>query len=205
MLDEELEGNSNASKKVQSKQVTSNVIVKKESEGSKLKKKFFAEDAKTVGGHVVDTVVIPSIKKIISDIVKTSVDYFLYGSKGARPTSGPGIISYNQYYNRGTTIGGGTPITYGGSPLNGGRPNTLYSVNEVIFPERDDAEKVLLNLKESIVSFGMVSVADFYEMINQRSVFTDQKWGWRDLSQADVIRVDNGFQIRFPRLVALEP
>lgn len=203
MLDENLEGNSNASKKAKTQPVTTNVIVKKESEGTKIRKKFFAEDAKTVGGHVVDTVVIPSIKKIISDMVKTAVDYFLYGSKGARPTSGPGIISYNQYYNRGTQVGG-APITYGGTPLNGGKPNTLYSVNEVIFPERSDAEAVLLNLREAIASFGMVSIADFYEQINQRSVFTDQKWGWRDLSQADIIRVDNGFSIRFPRVVALE-
>ena len=204
MLDEELEGNSNASKKAKNSVVTSNVIVKKESEGSKLRKKFFAEDAKTVGGQVVDTVVIPSIKKIISDIVKTTVDYFLWGSKGSRPTSGPGIISYNQYYNRGGVIGG-SPTTYGGTALNGGKPNTLFTVNTIIFPERADAETVLLNLKEAIVSYGMVSVADFYEQVNVKSVFTDQKWGWRDLSQADILRVDEGFSIRFPRVVALEP
>ena len=92
------------------------------------------------------------------------------------------------------------------SPINGNSPNqpTLYSVNEVVFPERADAEEVLLKMRESIASYGMVSVADFYDLINQRCSFTDQKWGWRDLRTADVIRVDAGFSIRFPRVSPLE-
>lgn len=204
MIDDELKGNSNASKAVGAKPVpvTSNVIVKKESEGNKLKKKFFAEDIKTVGGHVVDSVIIPSLQKILSDIVKGGIDYLIYGSKGARTQSGPGIISYNSYYGRNGVVG--TPVYT--SPINGNstRPSTLYSVNEVIFPERGDAEEVLLKMRESIASYGMVSVADFYDLINQRCSFTDQKWGWRDLRTADVIRVNDGFSIRFPRVTPLE-
>ena len=205
MVENDLKGgNSNASKTTSAKQapITSNVIVKKESEGAKFKKKFFAEDVKTVGGHVVDSVIIPSLQKILSDVVKGGIDYLIYGSKGARSNSGPGLISYSNYYNRGGFAGGSTYT----SPINGNSPNqpTLYSVNEVVFPERADAEEVLLKMRESIASYGMVSVADFYDLINQRCSFTDQKWGWRDLRTADVIRVDAGFSIRFPRVSPLE-
>ena len=204
MVENDLKGNSNASKTASAKQapVTSNVIVKKESEGAKFKKKFFAEDVKTVGGHVLDSVIVPSLQKILSDIVKGGIDYLIYGSKGSRSNSGPGIISYSNYYNRNGVIGAPTYT----NPINGNsqRPSTLYSVNEVVFPERADAEEVLLKMRESISSYGMVSVADFYDLINQRCSFTDQKWGWRDLRTADVIRVDDGFSIRFPRVAPLE-
>ena len=204
MIEDDLKGNSNASKTVGVKQapVTSNVIVRKESEAEKFKKKFFAEDVKTVGGHIFNSVIIPSIQKIITDTVKNGIDYLIYGSKGSRPGTGPGIISYSNYYNRNTVAV--NPVYP--SPINGNNPPqpTIYSVNEVIFPERGEAEEVLLRMRESISSYGMVSVADFYDLINQRCSYTDQKWGWRDLRTADVIRVNDGFSIRFPRVAPIE-
>lgn len=198
---DDFKGNSNASKGVRQQPVTSNVIVKKESEGSKFKKKFFAEDIKTVSGHVVDSIVIPSLQKIFSDIVKGGIDFLIYGNKSSRSNSGPGIISYNNYYNRNGIV---SPYT---NPINGGvptKPATVYTVNEVIFRERANAEEVLLRMKEAISNYGMVSVGDFYDLIEQRSSFTDQKYGWKDLSSAEIMRENDGYSIRFPRVVVLE-
>lgn len=209
MFDEDVyvKGNSNASKKQEEsdKVVTTNVIIKKESEATKFKKKFFAEDMKTVGGHVVDSVVIPSLQKILSDIVKGGIDYLIYGSKTPRSQSGPGLISYSSYYNR--TAYPGTPNYQ--NPINGNSPApinqpSIYAINEVVFRERADAEEVLLRMKEAISSYGMVSVADFYDLINQRCDFTNRKYGWRDLKTADIIRVSDGFSIRFPRVIPIE-
>lgn len=205
--DLDLKGNSNASKNgevVKQKPVTSNVIIKSESEGSKLKKKFFAEDIKTVSGHVRDSVIIPSLQKILSDMVKGGIDYLIYGSRGSKPPGGPGIISYTNYYSR-YNSNVNPPIN--SNPVNGNNlrnGNALYNVNDVIFYERYQAEEVLLRMRESISSYGMVSVADFYELIDQRCDFTAQKWGWRDLRTADILRVDNGFSIRFPKIAPLE-
>lgn len=213
MIDENLylKGNSNASKnennnRVGDKVVTTNVIIKKESEASKLKKKFFAEDIRTVSGHVVDSVVIPSLQKILSDIVKGGIDYLIYGSKVPKSQSGPGLISYNNYYNR-TSYPGVSPYSI---PINGNSPSSsisqpsVYAIDEVIFRERSDAEEVLLRMKEAISSYGMVSVADFYDLINQRCDFTARKYGWRDLKTADIIRINDGFSIRFPRITPIE-
>lgn len=182
------------------KPVTTNVIVKKESEAKRIGRKFFSEDAKTVGSHVAESVIIPSLQKLLSDIVKGGIDWLIYGSKGSGLKTGAGTISYGSYYNRSGLIN--SSPTYA-NPMITTKP-TLYSVNDIIIPDRGEAEEVLLRMKESIANYGMVSVGDFYDLVGQRFNFTDQKWGWFNLDTADVIRVDGGFCIRFPRVQAIE-
>ena len=182
------------------KPVTTNVVVKKESEAKRLGKKFFSEDDKTVGSHVVESVVIPSLQKLLSDAVKGAIDWLIYGSKGNKNSSGVGTISYGSYYNRSGYI---NPTPVYTNPMLNNKP-TLYTVNDIIIADRGEAEEVLLRMKESINSYGMVSVGDFYDLVGQRANFTDQKWGWFDLRTADIIRVDGGFCIRFPKVQPIE-
>ena len=182
------------------KPVTTNVVVKKESEAKRLGKKFFSEDAKTVGSHVVESVVIPSLQKLLSDAVKGAIDWLIYGSKGSKNSSGVVTISYGSYYNRSGYI---NPTPVYTNPMLNNKP-TLYAVNDIIIADRGEAEEVLLRMKESINSYGMVSVGDFYDLVGQRANFTDQKWGWFDLRTADIIRVDGGFCIRFPKVQPIE-
>lgn len=198
------ENNSVASKNNESristvKPVTSNVVIKND-DSQKNKKKFFAEDAKTVGGHVLESVIFPSLQKLLSDMVKSGIDWLIYGSKGSQMRSGPGTVSYSSYYNRGNTIGVPTYTT----PMANKPQNTIYAVNDVIFNDRGEAEEVLLRMKESISRYSMVSVADFYDLIGQRCNHTDQKYGWYNLNTADIIRVSDGYSIRFPRVQAIE-
>ncbi len=180
--------------------ITTNVIVKKDSEVKKIGKKFFSEDAKTVGSHIAESVIVPSLQKLLSDIVKGGIDWLIYGSKGSIPKTGVGTISYGSYYNRSGVV---NPKPMYGNPMVTQKP-TLYSVNDIVIADRGEAEEVLLRMKESINSYGMVSVGDFYDLVGQRASFTDQKWGWFDLKTADVIRVDDGFCIRFPRVQPIE-
>ena len=202
---EDFKGNPDTPEKFNSKPsigkpVTTNVVVKKESEAKRLGKKFFSEDANTVGSHVVESVVIPSLQKLLSDAVKGAIDWLIYGSKGSKNSSGVGTISYGSYYNRSGYINP-TPIYT--NPMLNNKP-TLYAVNDIIIADRGEAEEVLLRMKESINSYGMVSVGDFYDLVGQRANFTDQKWGWFDLRTADIIRVDGGFCIRFPKVQPIE-
>lgn len=182
------------------KPVTTNVIVKKDSEVKKFGKRFFSDDAKTVGSHVVESVIIPSLQKLLSDAVKGGIDWLIYGSKGSRSSSGVGTISYGNYYNRSGYV---NPTPVYTNPMVSNKP-TLYSINEIVIADRGEAEEVLLRMKELINSYGMVSVGDFYDLVGQRGSFTDQKWGWFDLRSADIIRVDSGFCIRFPKVQPIE-
>lgn len=200
---EEFKGNSNASKENNKPldreplaPITSNVKVRKEEER---KSKFFAEDARTVGGHVFTSVVVPGLQKLVSDIVKNGVDWLIYGSKAPTQRSG-GIsnIGYTRYYdyNKSSTI---PPI-----PASAAQRASVYTINEIIFDDRGTAESVLMNLKDIIARYGMVSVADFYDLIAQNHTYTDNKYGWTDLSQVGVERVRDGYAIGFPKAVPIE-
>lgn len=208
---EEFKSNSNASKEVnndiptpKSAPITTNVTAidkKKFSFG-----KFFAADAKTVGEHVVESILVPSLQKLLSDSVKGAVDWFIYGAKGkSSPNSGPGTVSYSRYYQ--APNGYGNQFYYQNNiPVSNGqttRPG-VYSVGEFKFEDRGDAETVLMRMNEAIGRYGMVSVADFYDFIGQRCSFTDQKYGWYDLKAAQVIRYDDGFSIQFPKAQPIE-
>lgn len=198
---EDFKGNSNASKKQeleerQMKAVTSNVVVKQESEVKKIAKQFFSDNAKNVGSHLVTDVLIPGIQKLVSDAIKNGIDWILWGTgKKSSGSSGVGNVSYSSYYNR-------TPATSYSQPQQ--TRNDIYSVNDVTFNDRGEAEKVLMSMREQIIRYGMVSVSDFYDLISYKSNYTDNKYGWRDLSQAEITRYRDGFAIRFPKIVPLE-
>jgi hypothetical protein len=202
---DDFQGNSDAAKRPLDKDsfdhqkkvetVTNNVTVKKENDFDKFKKHFFAEDAKAVGGHVLNYVVVPGLQKILSDIVKQGIDWLIYGSKGSSRPDGVGNVSYSRYYT--------SPV----QPQQQQQPQQrigTYYVNDVLFNERQDAEEVLLKMNEAITKYGMVSVADFYDMIGQHGAYTDQKYGWFDLRQADVVRNGDGYSIYFPKVRPIE-
>lgn len=77
-----------AEKKVD-KVVTGNVKRKKKSEVSKFKDVFISEDVSNVKSYIFLDVLVPAIKKAVSDIVKDGVDMMLYGDKrsGSRGSS----------------------------------------------------------------------------------------------------------------------
>lgn len=207
---EEFKSNSNASKEAandipaptKNTPVTTNVkpIDKKKFSFGK----FFAADAKTVGEHVVESILVPSLQKLLSDSVKGAVDWFIYGAKGKSSfNTGPGTVSYSRYYQGPV----GSQYYYQNTPPGAPGPTTrpgIYSVGEFKFEDRGDAETVLMRMNEAIERYGMVSVADFYDFIGQRCSFTDQKYGWYDLRPAQVIRYDDGYSIQFPKAQPIE-
>jgi len=199
---DEFKGNSNINKKTQQERekksiITSNVSVKKESEFKKFKKNFFAEDARTVKGQVFSSVIIPGIQRLITDMVKTGIDVLIYGgrSKDSRYGRG-GNISYSSYYDRNGSNYNKIPAA--------AYKNNAFSFNEVVLFDRGEAEEVLLSLRDQIERYGMVSVADFYDMVGQSAPYTANKYGWRDLRDTGIDRVRDGYSINFPKATPLE-
>ena len=58
-------------------------------------------------------------------------------------------------------------------------------------------------MNECVQRYGMVSVADFYDMIGQKGNYTDNNYGWKDLTLARVDRAIEGYRIIFPRVISL--
>lgn len=201
---EEFKGNSNVNKKAPPAEreklaaITSNVSVKKENEFKKFKKNFFAEDARTVKGQLFTSVIIPGIQRLITDMVKTGIDILIYGGRSKdNRDSRSGNISYSSYYDRNGRS------DYAKIPQAAYKSNT-FSFNEVVLFDRGEAEEVLLSLRDQIDRYGMVSVADFYDMVGQSAPYTANKYGWRDLKDVGIDRVRDGYSISFPKATPLE-
>ena len=101
-------------------------------------------------------------------------------------------------------MGGQKTIYSSSNPIVKPQSN-VYTFTNLRFEDRGDAEAVLLRMKESLVTYHAVSVADLYDISGEKSNFTDYKYGWRNLDNATVSRTNDGhFIIELPRVVALD-
>ena len=80
----------------------------------------------------------------------------------------------------------------------------LYSsTNDIIIENRGEAEDVLSRMDELIDQYGLVSVADLYDLVGINGNYTDNKYGWFNIRTASVVRVRDGYMIKLPKAVPL--
>lgn len=164
--------------------------VKKKSEARKLANIFISEDAGNVGSYIFTEILVPAIKKAISDVFTNGIDMLLYGesrSKKKNQTS----VSYKNYYERDNR-----DERYSERK----RP---YNYDEIVIDNRGEAEEVLARMDELIDVYGTVSVADFYELVGASGSYTDNKYGWTNIRDARVVRTRDGYIVKLPRAVPL--
>ena len=177
-----------AEKKVE-KVVTGKATIRKNSAYSKLADEFISDDAKNIKSYVFGEVLIPAIKKAISDIVTDGIDMILYGgSRGSKSKrTNADRVSYRNYYDEPRR----SEKSYSESRL---------SFDEVIVDTRAEAEEVIARMEEIIDQYQVVSVADLYELAGVRNDnYMTHKYGWTSIRNADVVRIRDGYLIKMPK------
>lgn len=176
------------------KVVTGTVKTRKKSKFSKIADEFISEDAKNVKSYVFGEVLIPAIKKAISDIVTDGIDIILYGeSRRGNKRSTADRVSYRNYYDD-------------RRPSRIDRSNVLYGYNydDIILSTRGEAEDVLARMDELMDTYGLVRVADLYDLVGITGNYTDNKYGWTNIRSAEIMRVRDGYMIKMPRAVPID-
>lgn len=173
-------------KKVE-KVVTGKVTSKRRSHFQKLTDLFVPEDMDSVKNYVLMDVVIPAIKDGLFDVVRT----ILYGESGSHGKSST-KVSYRSYYD--SNRRDNTPIR--------GRSN--YAYNDIVLDDRGEAEDVLMHMSELVDTYGVASVADFYDLVGVTSNHTDNKYGWTNMRNASVIRGRDVYKIKLPKALPLD-
>nr|DAD58014.1 MAG TPA: hypothetical protein [Caudoviricetes sp.] len=172
------------------KVVTGKVKTKKRNEMSKLGEIFIAEDARNVKSYILMDVLVPAVKKAISDIVTNGIDMLLFGEGGrTRKTSSASTVSYRNYYDQKDTR----------RDYSNTRTRTGYSYDDIILETRGEAEEVLARMDELIETYGIVSVADLYDLVGKTCNYTDNKYGWTNIRNAEPIRVRDGYMLKMPK------
>lgn len=177
------------------KVVSGTAKVKKKSEIRKFTDVFVSEDMDSVKSYIFMDVLVPAVKKAISDIVTNGTDMLLYGESGGKPTkkSSASRVSYRSYYDSGDRRE--RPTT---------RSMVGYEYDEIVIDNRGEAESVLDRMDEIVSTYGMVSVADFYDLIGVTSKYTDNKYGWTSISNAHIVRTRDGYMIKMPKALPLD-
>ena len=143
------EGQSEAltDKKIE-KVVHGKVKTKPKSGARKLTDVFISEDAANVKSYIVMDVLVPAVKKAISDIVRDGIDMILYGeSRGRKSSSSSSYVSYRDYSRSDDR-----------DRFRDSRTRSGYNHDDIILETRGEAEEVLTRMDELIDTYGVVSV-----------------------------------------------
>ena len=182
--------------KEKSKPIEGKVIVRKKGPLKRLAESIFSDDADSVKTYIVQEVLIPAVKKAISDIMSSGTDILLYGeSRRNKPQNSSGsrisYSSYSGYYSQ------SNPKTDSSK-----KPSNEFS-QDIILETRGQAEDVIIRLGEILEKYRMVSVSDLNDILGITGQFTDSKYGWYDISSAQIVRVRDGFLLKLPRVQPL--
>ena len=173
--------------------IVSGNVTKKEKTGfQKFVNRFISDDIDDIGNYILTDVLIPAGKKLIVDVVDSLV--YPGGRGSASKKSGPSNISFTNYRSS-------------SGSQNTRRSNYTQSVldyDSLIFSSRMEAESVLNKMCEMVETYGLVSIADMYDLAGVSHPFTYDKYGWYDLRTADVVRSNDGYYIKTPKVVSLD-
>lgn len=175
------------------KVITGNAKVKK-NEIRKFTDIFIAEDANEVKSYILTDVLIPRLKDTFVDIITGAVNMLFYGQAGTRKSSSTASrVSYRSYYDDKKDPRANEAA----------RRTSSYNFYDITLDSRAEAEEVLDRLDEAIKAYGMVSVGDLYDLVGVSGEYTDQKYGWYNLRNAEAVRVSNGWLLKLPKAMPL--
>lgn len=180
-------------KKRVEKVIHGKVKVRPKSGLHKLTDIFISEDAANVKSYIVMDVLVPAVKKAISDIVRDGIDMILYGESKGRSSSSSSYVSYRDYSRRDED-----------RFRDRDRDRRGYNHDDIVLESRGEAEEVITRMDELIETYGVVSVADLYDLVGKTCEYTDNKYGWTNVRNAEPIRVRDGWMLRLPKALPLK-
>lgn len=177
------------------KVVKGGVKTKKKSSVTKFAETFISEDVGNVKQYVIADIIIPAIKNAILDTITDSAN-MIFGGARRRSNTPASRVSYGSFYN---------DPRQSQRRLEERTIKPRYTYDQYTFDYRNDAMDVLSTLREALDMYGQVTVADFYDAIGVTGEFTDNDYGWINLSTAEVVRaMGGGYIIKFPRALPIE-
>lgn len=160
------------------------------------------DDAVSVWSYIVNDVLVPAAKDMVSDALREGVERVLFGesrSRGPRGRSSSSYVSYNQ-------VRPSSPYSRREEPRREDprremtrRGRASHDFDEIVIDTKVEAEEVLDSMFALLEQYEIVTVADLYEMLGQTSEYTDAKYGWSDLRGSGVTRIKGGYLLDLPK------
>lgn len=186
-----------AEKKVE-KIVTGRVTTRKKPLMKRLKEAFIGDESGSIGEYLLFQVLIPAAKDTIVDMGVQAVERTFYGearsaSRRGYPPLGANRSSFN--YNRVTEQRKDDQQRQMSR-----RARASHDFDEIVLSSRMEAEAVLDQMYELLSTYNQVTISDLYDLLDIAENYTDEKYGWTDLTGAGVTTLrGGGYLLNLPR------
>lgn len=181
------------------KVVTGRAVKRKKPLGKRLAETFVGgSDASSVWKYVFYDVLVPAAKDMVSDAFSQGIERMLFGDVrrpgGPRSRASSSYSAYNRYSAPGPMMGRREEPRREVSR----HARATHNFDEIIVPTMVEANAIIDQMFAVLSQYDIVTLAELYEMADVESEFTDQNWGWDNLSGAGVTRVRNGYLLDLP-------
>lgn len=145
---------------------------------------------------VVNTTLVETIY-MIGDYLANIVGKMIFGKDSVQTRQGNGNRNvYSNISRRGTTAATVQPNI-------GVRSST--DLQYVVVDTQQKADKIVNELRQSIMQYGQVRVADLYEKSEKvKPIFNDYNYGWKDVNDVSYRRNADGYWFNMPTPVRLK-
>lgn len=140
------------------------------------------------GKKIRESIIIPAIKKFISDAVSLAL-YDSVSSDGGKRSSTR--VSYSSYFDKKDRRDDYVPIR-----------NVEY--DDLEFDDRADAERIREEMFDIIERYHTASILDLYDLVGLPTTYTDRKYGWADIRSSEIIYHRGKWLLKMPRPVPLD-
>ena len=184
-----------AAKEQKFKKVVSGNTRTRENKGRKFTDIFISEDASNVKSYVVMDVIVPAFKKLIYDIFTDGIDIILYGGGGRGGSrSRDSRVSYYHGGSHGDRRGG----------IDRFSAKNRFDYADIEYESRADAQYVLDQMRGAIKTYGIISIADQYDMSGLTAPYTSDRYGWTNIDDAYVDRSRGSYIIKLPKAMPID-
>lgn len=149
--------------------------------GKRFVETFFS-GSNSVWTYILHDILLPAAKDTITDVVSQGIERMVYGESrstsrrtGTRPAGPAGYVSYNRYSQ--------TSQQREQPRVMSRRARASHDFQDIILPTRAEAESVIDALYDLVQKYEQATVADLYGLVGIPAEFTDENWGWRDISR----------------------
>lgn len=163
----------------------------KKNDGRKLANIFISEEISDIKTYLFGDIVVPMIKEGISK----AVEALLFGGSSNRNRHrSSDRVPYRSYYDE--------PRRRDDDRRRDAR--SRFDYDDLIFETRGEAELVRDRMFETLDRYGVVTVADMYDMADLTAPYTAGKYGWMGLRYAEVKRVRDGYILQLPKAMPID-
>lgn len=179
------------------------VIIRKKTIGRRLKEIFFGGDFKNAARYVAAEVALPAVRNMVVDTVSKGVERVIFG-----PDRSSSVRSGRTSYGGRTQYSQPIVRSYSSVMLPHQPPylsrNARQQADDIILSSREDCEATLEYLGNCIDKDGVALLSDLLNFLGRPWKFTDQKWGWSFIGNAEVVQIREGWLLDLPPMEPIQ-